>query len=265
MKIAIPTYADNIAPCFEAAGFFTLVSTRDNIPVSSKPITCSGKEGYFRVRLLQVHSVDVLICNGIKGFYRDMLTGSGIEVIRGVSGPAARALAEFLNGELKAESYSADEISPPCEIPRDELIAWTTDYFTSCGYRVSPGPGEDVILVDLVAEITCPLCGKPVRVAICCGAHTYRADLEIREFHHATLSGFNARVYVYPGDAAIATNCREFGIEFIDPKQAGSYAEIQSKQPIPALAGPVSGHEKAFGNDSVGRSGERHPDQGMQQ
>jgi predicted Fe-Mo cluster-binding NifX family protein len=263
MKIAIPTYADNIAPCFEAAGFFTLVSTRDNIPVSSKPIACSGKEGYFRVRLLQVHSVDVLICNGIKSLYRDMLTGSGIEVIRGVTGPAASALAEFLNGELKAESYSADEISPPCEIPRDELIAWTKDYFTSCGYRVSPGPGEDAILVDLVAEIECPLCGKLVRVAICCGAHTYRADLEIREFHHATLSGFNARVYVYPGDVAIATNCREFGIEFIDPKSASACTEIQSQQPIPALAGPVSGHEKAFRGNADGHSGKSRPDHGI--
>lgn len=254
MKIAIPTYADNIAPCFEAAGFFTLVSTRDNIPVSSKPIACSGKEGYFRVRLLQVHSVDVLICNGIKSLYRDMLTGSGITVIRGVSGPAASALAEFLNGELKAESYGADEINPPCGIPRDELIAWTTDYFTSCGYRVSPGPGEDAILVDLVAEIDCPLCGKPVRVAICCGAHTYRADLEIREFHHATLSGFNARVYVYPGDAAIATSCREFGIEFIDPNLARTDNKEKTQQPIPALIGPVYGHEKAFDSQAADES-----------
>ncbi len=263
MKIAIPTYADNIAPCFEVAGLFALVSTRDNIPVSSKPITCSGKEGYYRVRLLQVHSVDVLICNGIKSFYRDMLTGSGIMVIRGVSGPAARALAEFLNGDLKAESYDADELSRPCEITHNELVDWTTEYFTACGYHVLPGPGGDAILVDLVAEMSCPLCGKPVRVAICCGAHTYRANLEIREFHHATLSGFNARVYVHPGDPIIATCCREFGIEFIDPKNARPSGRDQIKQPIPALTGPVHGHEKAFSSNTANESNGMQPGHGV--
>ena len=261
MKIAIPTYGDNIAPCFEVAGVFSLVTTRDNIPVSSKPITCSGKEGYYRIRLLQVHSADVLICNGIKGFYRDMLTGSGIMVIRGVSGPAASALAEFLNGDLKADSYDADEFSTPCEIPHKELVDWTTDYFLSFGYRVSPGPGQDLILVDLVAEISCPLCGKPVRVAICCGAHTYRANLEIREFHHATPSGFNARVYVYPGDPAIARCCREFGIEYIDPKSARPGGMNKNEMPIPALAGPVRGHEKAFPGGAENQYPRRQPDQ----
>jgi len=262
MKIAIPTYGDNIAPCFEAAGFFTLVSTNDNIPVSSKPITCSGREGYNRVRLLQVHSVEVLLCNGIKGFYRDMLTGSGITVIQGVSGPAASVLAEFLNGELKAESHDADEISEPCEISHEELVEWTADYFGSCGYRISSGPGEDAGLVDLVAEMSCPLCGKPVRIAICCGAHTYRANLEIREFHHATLSGFNARVYVRPGDPAIANCCREFGIEFIDPKNALPNGKICTEQPIPALIGPVIGHERAFGGNVSDPSNGLRPEPG---
>lgn len=265
MKIAIPTYADNIAPCFEAAGFFSLVSTRDNIPVSSKPITCSGREGYYRVRLLQVHSVDVLICNGIKSFYRDMLIGSGITVIRGVSGPAASALADFLNGDLKADSCDADEMSRPCEIPHNELVEWTTEYFTACGYQVSPGPGGDVILIDLIAEMACPLCGKPIRVAICCGAHTYRANLEIREFHHATLSGFNARVYVHPGDPVIATCCREFGVEFIDPKIARPAGKNRTDQPIPALIGPVAGHEKAFNSQAAAESDRIRRGPGAQQ
>jgi hypothetical protein len=94
--------------------------------------------------------------------------------------------------------------------------------------------------------MTCPLCGKPVRVAICCAAHTYRADQEISQFHQATLSGYHARVYISPTQPATWQCCREYGIEPIDPDALEELADHGSRGAIPLLSGPVISHERAM-------------------
>ena len=117
------------------------------------------------------------------------------------------------------------------------------EFFGRHGYSVTGGP--DAFLVDLVAGIKCPVCGRPVNVAICCGAHTYSATQEIVEFHHTTPLEYDARVYVSPANAPVAECCREYGIELLDPETTDSEMPVRPKDKLPILKGPVRNHERA--------------------
>lgn len=244
-KIAIPQLNDSVAPRFEAARRFRIAIAERGRIRNSTTLECGGSEGYERVRMLQIHRVDVLICNGINGAYRDMLTGSGMTVASNVSGLIAHALQRFLEGKLLPELAFEGNQMERAPVPHQDLVQTARDLFERHGYRVKPGPGQDAFLIDLVAEIACPECGRPVTVAICCGSHTYRADKEIVEFHHATPSGYHARVYVCPASRAILNCCREYGVQLVTPDLT-DLEEVDPPSKIPLLRGAVVDHERAL-------------------
>ncbi len=249
MKIAVPQFGDSVAPRFEAAGRFTIATIANQAVESLQSIDSAGPEGYRRVRLLQVHQVAVLICSGIKSAYRDTLVASGVAVIPNVSGEISSVITRYLNGDLKWEIVPA-ETAETFLVPHDELVSRARSLFEHHGYRVTSGPGSDSFLVDLVAETDCPVCKRQVRVAICCGAHTYRSLQEVAEFHHASASGYDARVYFSPAQAGMARCCHEYNIELIEPTEFEDPANaIGSTSPIPLLRQPVSGHERAYNNE----------------
>jgi predicted Fe-Mo cluster-binding NifX family protein len=245
LKVAIPQFAGAVAPCFEAAGNIMIANVENSLVTSSQAVKCVGPEGYRRVRLLQVPRVNILICNGIRGFYRDMLAASGVTVYQNVSAPVENALEQFLAGKLAAEAPCVEELTESCNIPHQDLIYWARELFESHGYSVTPGPDQDHHLIDLVAEIRCPVCGGQVRVAICCGAHTYRATQEITEFHHAAPLEYNARVFVCPVNPTVARYCREYGIELVNPDFEGVYGYTTVDDKLPILRERVRDHEEA--------------------
>jgi predicted Fe-Mo cluster-binding NifX family protein len=249
VKVAVAQYGEMIAPCFEAARHFLVVSIENNECAGRRSVPCVGCEGYRRVRLLHLHKAGVLICNGIERFYRDMLVSSGVTVIPGVSGPIDMALERYCRGELHA--VEPDTAGPVVgeEIPHEVLVCWTRDLFQCHGYEVASGPQDETVLIDLLAEIQCPVCLRPVKVAICCGAHTYRPDQEIRQFHHTSPAGYDARVYIHPGSPAIANCCREYGIELITPDSEFSDQDALERGRLPILRQPVAGHEAASWKD----------------
>jgi predicted Fe-Mo cluster-binding NifX family protein len=234
-----------VAPRFEAARSFILFGISKDVIKSKETIRCPGPEGYRRVRMLQIHRVSLLICNGIKGSHIDMLVASGISVLSGISGNIDDVFRRYLEGNLEYDKCQTPDISAPGDISHEELAVQARAIFKQHGYVTHPGPGDDSFLIDFVAELTCPVCGRPVRVAVCCGAHTYRTDIEIAEFHRATLSGYNARVYICPERANISAICRQYGIELIDPGQVKEQSDIMESDKIPLLRGLIGGHERA--------------------
>ncbi len=245
VKIAIPYMGEIIAPRFEAASSFLILTLEDGHQVAEQQVACSGPEGYRRVRSLQIHSVGTLICNGIKRSYRDMLVASGVAVIDQVTGPIRPAIEAYISGKLKAATPTTDTFTTSCAIPHRTLVVWVRELFEQHGYHVESGPGQDAFLVDLVASITCPVCGRIVKVAICCGAHTYNSTQEIVEFHHTTSSEFDARVYVCPANDTIVKYCREYGIELLNPESTDTQTAVHEANKLPILKGPVRNHEKA--------------------
>ena len=94
--------------------------------------------------------------------------------------------------------------------------------------------------------MTCPVCNRQIRVAICCGAHIYRADKEIREFHYAVRAGYDVQVYVHPATQPIMRYCDEYGMELIDPETELANSHKHAARRIPILQKAVPGHERAF-------------------
>ncbi|RKX29134.1 MAG: hypothetical protein DRP46_07635 [Candidatus Zixiibacteriota bacterium] len=253
-KIAIPKFQENVAPCFESASYFMICEADNENEICSQIVECTGCEGFGRVRLLQEHNVNVLICSGIKGFYLDILESSGLTVIENVSLNVEDALQLYLDGKIKSQVHSNNLEELSCEIPHEDLVCWAKELFESHGYTVSIQNDEETPFpVDLVAEMNCPVCHKPIRIAVCCGAHTYRADQEIREFHHVSSSIYQVKVYVFPGNPLIKQRCREYDIQLIDTDSESANHDQKINGRIPLLDSPIPGHEKAFaGNNAKG-------------
>jgi predicted Fe-Mo cluster-binding NifX family protein len=245
--VAIPRFRDIVAPCFEVARYFLIARVEAGQVLSRETIQCSGCKGFGRVALLRDQQVDLLICSGIKGFYRDMLKSIGVETVADFSGTVDEILAAYLEGKVAPISDSPAPMVTERPIPLEDLICWTRELFTSHGYTIHPGEEKASFPVDLVAEIKCPVCQKPVRVAICCGAHAYRRDQEIRELNNSARADFHARVYVHPASEQIAQYCREYGIELLDPNAGYAHTDHPVTDRIPILQGVVVGHEEASG------------------
>ncbi|RKY95278.1 MAG: hypothetical protein DRQ13_07355 [Ignavibacteriae bacterium] len=250
MNVAIPILNDQIAPCFEVAKQFEIVVIKKGKVISSIKIKCLASEGFIRVRLLRLHEINTLICNGIKSFYQNQLTAMGINVITNVTDSIEDTLNNFLDGSIKSSGNTKYEADTNDLVSHDDLVSWAKELFESNGYSVSLSPGDESFLIDLVAKIKCPVCSKQIDVAICCGAQTYRADQEIREFHYNTKTQYNARVYVYLTNPQLEKSCNEYGIDFLSPELDYKEFKERSKSLIPILNRPVEGHEKAFNIDA---------------
>jgi len=246
MNVAIPILNKQIAPCFEVAREFEIIVIKNKKIISSKNIKCLASEGFMRVRLLRLHEIHTLICNGIKSFYQNQLTAMGINVIPNVNDSIEDILNNFLAGSIKSSSNTKCETKTNDLVSHDDLVSWAKELFERNGYLVSLSPGAESFLIDLIAKIKCPVCRKQIDVAICCGAQTYRTDQEIREFHHNTKTHYNARVYVYLTNPQLEKSCNEYGIDFLSPEIANKDFKKGSKSLIPILNRPVEGHERAF-------------------
>jgi len=246
MNVALPILNNQIAPCFEVAKQFEIAVIKNSKVISKKKIQCLASDGFVRIRTLQLHNVHTLICNGIKSFYMNQLIAMGINVIPNVNDSIEDTLNNYLSGRIKTYSNTKYDTEAYDIVSHEDLVSWAKDFFESNGYSVSSSPGDESFLIDLVAAIKCPVCKKQIKVAICCGAQTYRADQEIREFHHNTKTQYKARVYVYLQNPQLEISCNEYGINFLSPEVG--YKEFQdgNKSLIPILSRPVEGHEKAF-------------------
>ncbi len=256
MILAIPLFNKEIAPCFEAATLFMIAKVTDTRESSSTFEHCQGQGGLNRARLLQSHGVNVLICDGIKGFYKDLLVALGLIVIDRISLPAQDALRMYLEGNIKETEQEPELCKISSVVPLPELISWTRDLFQRHGYTLYEGSDRAPFPIDLVAEMPCPLCNKPVRVGICCGPHSYRIDRELDEFHRASVNAFHAQVYVHPAVPELEKRCREYGIELIDPLSVVLDRDRSSGSKIPLLRGPVKGHEDASDMTNIAESSE---------
>jgi predicted Fe-Mo cluster-binding NifX family protein len=244
MNIAIPVLKNNVAPCFEAAKEFKIFEIENGKVISSKTVECSAGEGFKRVRLLHLHDIETLICSGIKEFYRNQLTALGLSVIPNINETIENVISRFIADELPVYKNDSSAIQDQYDVSHDDLIGWAKELFESNGYKVTENPSKETLLLDLIAEIQCPYCNKVIKVAICCGGHTYRPDQEIKEFHHSVKSPYNVRAFIYGDVPQIAKNCDEYGIEFISPESISLIKDSKPEFGVPILTGPVEGHDK---------------------
>ncbi|MBN2227712.1 MAG: hypothetical protein JW763_10140 [candidate division Zixibacteria bacterium] len=195
--------------------------------------------------MIQDNKAEVLICNGIKEFYRQLLQSSGVTVIDNVSLTITAALERYLEGNLRSGPHTEALTETSCQIPHKDIVCWARELFESHGYQVSLAKDKTTFPIDMIACMPCPMCGKTICVAVCCGAHMYRIDNEIREFHHRARATCQAEVYIHPSHPSVIKRCQEYGIQLIDPNAETANLDRVVAGRIPLLTRPIPGHENA--------------------
>ena len=125
-----------------------------------------------------------------------------------------------------------------------DLVDWTDELFQRLGWTIRRVHQDNLFPIDLTVEQDCPICKRSIRAAVCCGAHAYRIEDEIREFKRVADDGYDVRVYVHHCLAGISKACCEFGIELLDPHDFAD-GQIWNKRPttLPPLKEQIAGHE----------------------
>ncbi len=245
MKVAIPRFGDDIAPWFDVASHFVIYTIEKDQSILSEVFICSGSSGMNRVQKLQEYKVDILICGSISNKYKHLLQTHGVTVINQVTGPAENAIEAFLHGEL-----CGAEVEPVFQLTAEhayhhDLVQRAYEIFSGNGYKVSGGADVAPFPIDLIAEAPCPVCKKNVRLAICCGMHTYRADEEVREFHYVAGDAFNAMIYLHEVTPELEKACSDFGIFLLDPERLTVRQDTDAEETdLPLVKLPLNGHQE---------------------
>lgn len=243
-RIAISCFGEEVAPCFDTARRFRFWEIIEGNTKSYRELTVEGSEGLERVRLLKQVAAQMLICNGISEPLREILEMEGCQVIDGVIGSASDALFGFLAGKIEAQVHN-HALKPEQMQPHTaDLVDWTEELFQKLGWTIRRVHQDTLFPIDLTVERVCPICKKSIRAAVCCGAHAYRIEDEIRELKRVASYGYDVRVYVHHSLSGISQACREFGIELLDPLDF-SDGQTWHMRPttLPPLKEQIAGHE----------------------
>jgi predicted Fe-Mo cluster-binding NifX family protein len=100
VKVAIPRFGEDVAPCFEYSATIAIFTIRRRKIVDQIDFTLQSHEALDRLRLLQDQQVDTLICGGVQDFFEDLVLAKGIKVISWVSGGVDDLLDRFIQGRL---------------------------------------------------------------------------------------------------------------------------------------------------------------------
>ncbi len=104
MKVAMPRFDQEVAPCFEHSATITIFTIKGGKQVNRMDFAVQSCKPLDRVRLLRDQSVDTLICGGVQDVFEDLLESAGIHVISWVSGDVKSLLNRFIHGELVSGS-----------------------------------------------------------------------------------------------------------------------------------------------------------------
>lgn len=248
MKIAIPMFEDEIAPCFGAAKHFSVNEILDKKVVSTEYLEIDESSALAKVKLMQSESVELIICSGIKKTIKEMLEDLSIIVIDGIIGHISDALQSFihLNNITKNFKYQPSSERRSTSLP--EMKSNIADFFRKNRFEVYNGEQFAPFPVDLIAFTQCPVCKQKISTAICCGAHTFLPEKEISEFYFAAFRNFDALIYVHENTPDVKRICSKYNIELLDPFLDRQHIDEKEKDGkyIPIIKMPVKDHEKAF-------------------
>jgi predicted Fe-Mo cluster-binding NifX family protein len=118
MRVAIPRFGEEVAPCFEYSATIAIFTLRGGKVIEQKDFALQSQEALDRVRLLRDQGVDTLICGGMQECFEDLVRANGIQVISWVSGNVDELLERFLAGRLVAGSGRLGEPAEVARIPK---------------------------------------------------------------------------------------------------------------------------------------------------
>jgi predicted Fe-Mo cluster-binding NifX family protein len=118
MKVAIPRFEEQVAPCYEYSATIAIFTLEGKNVAGQMDFRLESRNVFDRLRLLRDQQVDVLICGGVQNTFEDMVKASGIHVISWVSGSVEDLLEQYLRGELVSRAERLESGSCAVTEPR---------------------------------------------------------------------------------------------------------------------------------------------------
>jgi predicted Fe-Mo cluster-binding NifX family protein len=100
MKVAIPRFQEEVAPCFEYSATIAIFEIENGTIIDQLDFSLQSGRAFDRLRLLKDQQVHTLICGGIQDRFEDLVRASGIETISWVKGNVETILKRYLTGRL---------------------------------------------------------------------------------------------------------------------------------------------------------------------
>ncbi len=104
MKVAIPRFGEEVAPCFEYSATIAIFTIEAGVITDQTDFVLQSQRPFDRLRLLKDQGVDVLICGGIQDRFEDLILANGIRAISWVSGNAEALVRRFIDNRLTSGS-----------------------------------------------------------------------------------------------------------------------------------------------------------------
>jgi predicted Fe-Mo cluster-binding NifX family protein len=221
MKIlTIPTFKNEVAPSFDYASLFNLFKLGHQKIIRHDSLHFDEENSQARVHHLQGLKTEIVICNGIRSHSVRLLQYHQIQVITGLSGEIEIAIQRFLKGEFEDINIDINQIALQKQQEVGNFVDWSKTIFKQMGYSVSlPKASETFFPIDFIGAKVCPVCEKPIKVAVCCGNHLYKKEVELKEFVSRTGENFDVKVYVHPAFPAIEKLCKKHHVQLVDAAQ----------------------------------------------
>lgn len=105
MNIAIPVFANRVSPRFDSADKCLLVRVSNGVVHERTEQPMRGVMGWRRAELLTKHSVDVLLCGGIRQCDYFAVADAGIDVYPGLMGEVNDILDAFFSGKISKDGF----------------------------------------------------------------------------------------------------------------------------------------------------------------
>jgi predicted Fe-Mo cluster-binding NifX family protein len=106
MKAAIPIFGNRVAPRFDCAQAFLLVTTNEGPEPDRVEVGAADWAPHDRINKLLELGVDTVLCGGIDWWSLQSLQSTGIVVYDGVVGELESALAALLRGDIESARAS---------------------------------------------------------------------------------------------------------------------------------------------------------------
>ena len=101
MKIAVPIFGERVAPRFDCATSFRILTCDNGEIKKSEDVVLASTKSLERINLLFNLGIKILICGAINEFALRMFTEKGINVIPWIIGDVQKVINSYLKGDLK--------------------------------------------------------------------------------------------------------------------------------------------------------------------
>lgn len=111
MRIVIPVWGDRISPVLDTALRLLVIDFKDYKEFNRFMSDIGEEDLSWKCHRIKGLSPDILICGAVSHFFLDMLVGSGVNVIKHISGRIEEVLEEYFKGNI----YNSRFLMPGCK------------------------------------------------------------------------------------------------------------------------------------------------------